>query len=51
MPTTNIEFKDGLRIQRDYLQEIVDLINAEDYDKAKAKAEAILKRINESLQD
>lgn len=50
MPT-DIQFKDDLRIQRDDWQEIIDFLDAGEPDKAKKKAEKILKRINESLQD
>lgn len=51
MPTTNNEFKDGLRIQRDDWEEIIEYINNNEPEKAKKKAERVLKRINESLQD
>ena len=45
------EFKDGLRIQRDDWEEIIEYINNNEPEKAKKKAEKVLKRINESLQD
>lgn len=51
MPTTNNEFKDGLRIQRDDWEEIIEYINNNEPEKAKKKAERVLKRINESLRD
>lgn len=51
MPYANNEFKDGLRIQRDYLDEIVAYIDNGEPEKAKEKAKKVLKRINESLQD
>ena len=45
------EFQDGLRIQRDDWEEIIEYINNNEPEKAKKKAEKVLKRINESLQD
>lgn len=51
MPTTNNEFKDSLRIQRDDWEEIIEYISNNEPEKAKKKAEKVLKRINESLQD
>ena len=51
MPMDINEFKDGLRIQRDDWEEIIEYINNNEPEKAKKKAEKVLKRINESLQD
>ena len=57
MPTTNNEFKDGLRIQRDDWEEVIEYLsksnveNNPEIEKAKTKATRVLKRINESLQD
>lgn len=57
MPTTNNEFKDGLRIQRDDWEEVIEYLaksnveNNPEIEKAKNKATRVLKRINESLQD
>lgn len=51
MPTTDLQYKDDLRKQRDDWQEIIEYINNNELEKAKKKAEKILNRINESLQD
>lgn len=50
MPTNN-ELKNDLRIQRDYLIEIKNLITENEPGKAIDKIDMILHRINESLQD
>lgn len=51
MPTTDLPYKDDLRKQRDDWQEVLDDINNNEPEKAKKKAEKILSRITESLQD
>lgn len=57
MPTTNNEFKDGLRIQRDDWNEVIEalqdeeLLKNERVKKAYDKAVKVQKRIMESLQD
>lgn len=51
MPMTDLQYKDDLRKQRDDWQEILEYISNNESEKAKKKAEKILNRINESLQD
>lgn len=51
MPTTDLQYKDDLRKQRDDWQEILEYISNNEPEKVKKKAEKILSRINESLQD
>lgn len=51
MPTTDLQYKDDLRRQRDDWKEIIEHIDNNEPDKAKKKAEKILTGINESLQD
>ena len=51
MPNTDLQYKDDLRKQRDDWQEIIEYLDNNDPEKAKKKAEKILKRIHESLED
>lgn len=51
VPNTDLQYKDDLRKQRDDWQDILEYINNNELDKAKRKAEKILYRINETLQD
>ena len=51
MPNTDLQYKDDLRRQRDDWQEILDYLNENEIEKAKKKAEKILNRIAETLQD
>lgn len=51
MPTIDLQYKDDLRKQRDDWQEILEYLENSEPDKAKKKAEKILSRITESLQD
>ena len=51
MPTTDLQYKDDLRKQRDDWQEILEYISNNEPEKVKKKAEKILNRIKESLQD
>lgn len=57
MPTTSNEFKDGLRIQRDDWDEVIEALNDEELlknpkvKKAYDKAVKVKSRILESLQD
>lgn len=50
MPTGN-ELKNDLRIQRDYLEDIKDLIETDEKEKAIAYIDKILARIQQSLED
>ena len=47
MPNTDLQYKDDLRKQRDDWQEIIEYLDNNDPE----KAEKILKRIHESLED
>lgn len=51
MPTRDLQYKDDLRKQRDDWQEILEYLNGDEPEKAKKKAEKVLNRITESLQD
>lgn len=51
MPTTDLQYKDDLRKQRDDWSDVIEYINNNDLVNAKKKAEKVLNRINESLQD
>lgn len=56
MLTTDLQYKDDLRKQRDDWDEINEYLNNAGIDnpeinKAKKKVSKVLKRINESLQD
>lgn len=51
MPTTDLQYKDDLRKQRDDWQEILDYVNNNELESIKKKAEKILNRISETLQD
>ena len=51
MPTTDLQYKDDLRKQRDDWKEILEYLDSNEPEKAKKKAEKILSRITESLQD
>ncbi len=51
MLNTDLQYKDDLRKQRDDWQEIIEYLDNNDPEKAKKKAEKILKRIHESLED
>jgi len=51
MPTADLQYKDDLRRQRDDWQEILEYLDQNEPEKAKKKAEKILNRIAESLQD
>lgn len=48
---TDLQYKDELRKQRDDWQEVVAYINNNEPEKAKKKAERILERIRETLED
>ena len=51
MPTTDLQYKDDLRRQRDDWKEILEYLDNDEHERAKKKAEKILSRITESLQD
>ena len=51
MPTTDLQYKDDLRKQRDDWAEMIEYISNHDMESAKKKAQKVLNRINESLQD
>ena len=51
MPTTDLQYKDDLRRQRDDWREVIEYIDQNEPEKAKKKAEKILSRIEETLQD
>lgn len=51
MPTADLQYKDDLRKQRDDWQEILEYLDYNEPEKARKKAEKILNRITESLQD
>lgn len=51
MPTTDLQYKDDLRKQRDDWKEILEYLDSNEPEKAKKKAEKVLSRITESLQD
>lgn len=51
MPTTDLQYKDDLRRQRDDWKEILEYLDNDEPERAKKKAEKILSRITESLQD
>ena len=51
MPNADLQYKDDLRKQRDDWREVIEYINQNEHEKAKKKAEKILSRIEETLQD
>ena len=51
MPTTDLQYKDDLRKQRDDWKEIVEYLKHNEPEKEMKRAEAILSRIAETLQD
>ncbi len=51
MPTTDLQYKDDLRRQRDDWKEILEYLDNDEPERAKKKAEKILSRITERLQD
>lgn len=51
MPTTDLQYKDDLRKQRDDWAEMIEHIDNNDPERAKKKAQKVLSRINESLRD
>lgn len=51
MPANSLRYKDDLRRQRDDWSEVIDYLESDELEKAKKKAEKVLSRINETLQD
>lgn len=51
MPTTDLQYRDDLRKQRDDWTDLIEYIDQNDVEGAKKKAQKVLNRINESLQD
>ena len=48
---TDIQFKDDLRKEEIKLEELLNLLKNEEYEKLQQKLERDLKRVRESLQD
>lgn len=48
---TDIQFKDDLRKEEIKLEELLNLLKNEEYEKLQQKLERVLKRVRESLQD
>lgn len=51
MPDTDLQFKDALRKEAIRIEDEIELLESQEYEKLKKKLERDLKRVRESLQD
>lgn len=51
MPNTDLQFKDELRKEAIRIEDEIELLESQEYEKLKKKLERDLKRVRESLQD
>ena len=51
MPNTDLQFKDELRKEAIRIEDEIELLENQEYEKLKKKLERDLKRVRESLQD